>query len=119
MARRNSDVEKSEEAHGRCCATPWQAEGCPTFGRRRQRVGRMKPLKTEVAFATPRFELVAKTIETGEPPYCWLRLPDWAAIVAVTAEGRVLAVRQHRPAVERRTIENERAANRPKNVRDR
>ena len=65
----------------------------------------MKLLKTEVAFATPWFELVAKTMDTGEAPYYSLRIADYAAIVAVTGEGRVLAVRQYRPAVERYTIE--------------
>lgn len=65
----------------------------------------MKLLKTEVAFATPWFELVAKSVDTGEPPYYSLRLADYAAIVAVTEEGRVLAVRQYRPAVERYTVE--------------
>jgi ADP-ribose pyrophosphatase len=65
----------------------------------------MKLLKTEVAFTTPWFELVAKTLDTGEAPYYSLRIADYAAIVAVTAEGRVLAVRQYRPAVERYTIE--------------
>jgi ADP-ribose pyrophosphatase len=65
----------------------------------------MKPLKTEVAFATPWFEVLAKTMQTGEPPYYSLRLPDYAAVVAITEDQRVLAVRQYRPAVERHTIE--------------
>ena len=65
----------------------------------------MKPLHTEVAWTTPWFDILAKTMRTGEAPYYSLRLPDYAAIVAITAEGRVLAVRQYRPAVERHTIE--------------
>jgi ADP-ribose pyrophosphatase len=65
----------------------------------------VKPLTTEVAFATPWFDLVAKTMKAGEAPYYSLRLPDYAAIVAVTDEGRVLAVRQYRPALERYTLE--------------
>jgi len=65
----------------------------------------MKPLKTEVAFATPWFEVLAKTIKPDEPPYYTLKLPDYASIVAVTEEGRVLIVRQYRPAVERYTFE--------------
>src|SRR4051812_18221040 len=64
-----------------------------------------RPLQTEVAFATPWFELVAKTMKTGEAPYYSLRLPDYAAVVAITPDERVLAVRQYRPAVERYTIE--------------
>ena len=65
----------------------------------------MKPLKTEVAFATPWFEVLAKTMRTGEAPYYSLRLPDYAAVIAITQDQRVLAVRQYRPAVERHTIE--------------
>jgi ADP-ribose pyrophosphatase len=65
----------------------------------------MQPLKTEVAFATPWFEVLAKTMKPGEAPYYSLRLPDYAAVVAITEDQRVLAVRQYRPAVERPTIE--------------
>lgn len=65
----------------------------------------MRPLKTEVAFSTPWFDLLAKTMKPGEAPYYSLRLPDYTAVVAVTEERRVLAVRQYRPAVERYTIE--------------
>lgn len=65
----------------------------------------MKPLKTEVAFGTRWFEVLAKTMKPGEEPYYSLRLPDYAALVAITADQRVLAVRQYRPAVERYTIE--------------
>ena len=65
----------------------------------------MKPLKTEVAFATPWFQVLAKTMKPDEAPYYSLKLPDYASIVAVTEEGRVLIVRQYRPAVERYTLE--------------
>jgi ADP-ribose pyrophosphatase len=65
----------------------------------------VKPLKTEVAFATPWFEVLSKTMKPGEAPYYSLRLPDYAAVVAITEDQRVLAVRQYRPAVERYTIE--------------
>src|SRR5690242_16473540 len=65
----------------------------------------MQPLKTEVAFRTPWFEVVGKTMKAEEHPYYSLRLPDYSAIVAITTEQRVLAVRQYRPAVERYTIE--------------
>src|SRR5436309_13517359 len=36
---------------------------------------RVKPLATEVAFATPWFEILAKTMKPGEAPYYSLRLP--------------------------------------------
>lgn len=65
----------------------------------------VKPLKTEVAFATPWFEVVGKTMEADEAPYYSLRLPDYAAVVALTEDQRVLVVRQYRPAVEQYTLE--------------
>lgn len=65
----------------------------------------MKPLKTDVAFTTPWFQILAKTMKEGEEPYYSLRLPDYSAIVAITEDGQILVVRQYRPAVERYTIE--------------
>jgi len=65
----------------------------------------LKPLKTESVFSSPWFDLVAKTMREGEPPYYSLRLRDYAAVIAITPEGRILAVRQYRPALERYTIE--------------
>jgi ADP-ribose pyrophosphatase len=65
----------------------------------------MKPLKTEVAFSTPWFQVLGKTMREGEEPYYSLKLPDYAAVVAITEEQRVLIVRQDRPAVERDTLE--------------
>jgi ADP-ribose pyrophosphatase len=65
----------------------------------------MKPLKTETAFATPWFEIVGKTMREGEAPYYSLRLPDYASVVAITEEQRIVIVRQYRPAVERYTLE--------------
>ena len=40
-----------------------------------------------------------------EAPYYSLRLPDYAAIIAITEDRRVLAVRQYRPALDRYTLE--------------
>jgi ADP-ribose diphosphatase len=65
----------------------------------------MKPLKTEVAFATPWFEVLAKTMAAEEAPYYSLKIPDYAAVIAVTGDQRVVLVRQYRPAVERYTLE--------------
>lgn len=65
----------------------------------------MKPLKIETAFSTPWFDLVAKTMQPGEAPYYSLRLPDYAAIIAITHDQRVLAVRQYRPALDRYALE--------------
>jgi ADP-ribose pyrophosphatase len=65
----------------------------------------MKPLKTEVAFATPWFQILGKTMRHGEEPYYSLSLPDYVSVVALTGEQRVPIVRQYRPAVERDTLE--------------
>jgi ADP-ribose pyrophosphatase len=65
----------------------------------------VKPLKTEVAYRTPWFDLLAKTMKDGEAPYYSLSVADYVGILAITTDRRILAVRQYRPAVERYTIE--------------
>ena len=65
----------------------------------------MPPLKTEVVYSTAFFDLLAKTMRPGEEPYYSLRVPDFAVIVALTGDDRLLAVRQYRPSVERYTVE--------------
>src|SRR5208337_872559 len=45
-----------------------------------------KPLDTAVAFRTPWFELLAKTMDVGGAPYYSLRLVDYTAVVAITEE---------------------------------
>ena len=65
----------------------------------------MKPVKVEVPFSTPWFEIVGKTMREGESPYYSLRLPDYVSVVALTEDGKVLIVRQYRPAVEHHTLE--------------
>jgi ADP-ribose pyrophosphatase len=65
----------------------------------------LKPLKTEVAFSTPWFEVLGKTIRPDEAPYYSLKLPDYTSVIALTAERNILLVRQYRPAVERYTLE--------------
>ena len=65
----------------------------------------MKPVKIEVPFSTPWFAVVAKTLREEEGPWYSLRLPDYAATLATTEEGRVVLVRQYRPAVEAVTLE--------------
>lgn len=63
------------------------------------------PADAAVVFRTPWFELLAKSVRAGEEPYYSLRLPDYTAIVAAIPDGRVLCVRQYRPAVDRYTLE--------------
>jgi ADP-ribose pyrophosphatase len=65
----------------------------------------VKVVKTEVAFATPWFEVLAKTLDHDPSPYYSLKLPDYAVVLAITEDQRILAVRQYRPAVERYTVE--------------
>jgi ADP-ribose pyrophosphatase len=64
----------------------------------------MKPLRREIAFSTPFFEVVAKTMSEGELPFYSLRLPDYASTVAMV-DGCILLVEQYRPAVEKVTLE--------------
>jgi ADP-ribose pyrophosphatase len=65
----------------------------------------MKPLRTDIAFATPWFQVLAKTFREDEAPYYTLRLPDYASVLALTADSRVIIVRQYRAAVDRYTLE--------------
>jgi ADP-ribose pyrophosphatase len=65
----------------------------------------MKPIKTDIAFATPWFKVLAKTFREDEAPYYTLQLPDYASIIAITGDGRIVIVRQYRPAVDHYTYE--------------
>jgi ADP-ribose pyrophosphatase len=65
----------------------------------------VKPLKTKIAYRTPWFDLLAKTMKEGDEPYYSLSIADYVGILAITSDQRILAVRQYRPAVERYTIE--------------
>jgi len=58
-------------------------------------------------FSTPWFSLVARTPadDAGADPFYSLVMPDYICVVARTVEGRILLVRQYRPAVERMTLE--------------
>jgi len=65
----------------------------------------LKPLKTEIVYSTPWFDVLGKTINTEEAPYYSLRLPDYACVLALTEDQRILLVRQYRPAIETTTLE--------------
>ncbi|MDY6781996.1 MAG: NUDIX hydrolase [Cyanobacteriota bacterium] len=58
-------------------------------------------------FATPWFEVVAKSLNSrdSDAPYYALELPDYSVVVALTPERKILFVRQYRPAVEQYTLE--------------
>src|SRR5262249_4890090 len=53
----------------------------------------------------PWFDLVGKTMRDDEAAWYSLRLPDYAATVGTTEDGRIVLVKQYRPAVERVTLE--------------
>lgn len=58
-----------------------------------------------VAFATPWFNVVAKQVDTNPALHYTVQPPDYASIVAIDVEGRLLMVRQYRPVVEAFTLE--------------
>ena len=65
----------------------------------------LKPFKTEVVFSTAWFELLGKTVRPDEAPYYSLKLPDYTSVIALTADGDILLVKQYRPAIERDALE--------------
>lgn len=74
---------------------PGDTTGTPTIASR------------EVVLATPFFRLIGKRLD-GQPdgePYYSLDLLDYVSIVATTANGSFVLVRQFRPAVEAVTLE--------------
>ncbi len=58
-----------------------------------------------VEFSTPWFEIVAKQFENDDAPHYSLRTKDYVSVVALSCEGRLVLVRQFRPAVGRMTLE--------------
>jgi ADP-ribose pyrophosphatase len=62
-------------------------------------------LSKKVVFSTPWFSIAAKTIAGYQDPFYALECLDYVAVCAVTVDGKVLLVRQYRPAVESETLE--------------
>jgi ADP-ribose pyrophosphatase len=62
-------------------------------------------MSEEVVFATPWFQIVAKDVDGSNGPHYSLRTKDYVSVVAVTEAGRLILVRQYRPAVDRMTLE--------------
>lgn len=56
-------------------------------------------------FSTPWFEIIAKPYPDADSPHYSLRTKDYVSVVAVTPEGRLLLVRQFRPALGRMSLE--------------
>jgi ADP-ribose pyrophosphatase len=65
----------------------------------------VKLLRTEVAFHSPWMDLLAKTFDGSSDPYYTVKVPDYTSVIALTADRRVVLVRQYRQAVEHYTIE--------------
>jgi ADP-ribose pyrophosphatase len=61
-------------------------------------------LTSTTVFSTAWFDVVAKSNGDGDPYYS-LRLLDYVATIGLTSQHEFILVRQHRPAVERFTLE--------------
>jgi ADP-ribose pyrophosphatase len=61
-------------------------------------------MSRSVLFSSTWCRLVAEPRDDGDP-YYMLEVPDYVAVVARTADGRILLVRQHRPVVGHESIE--------------
>ena len=59
----------------------------------------------KAAFSTPWFELTAKQTDLDPQPFYSLKQADYVAVIAITADGDYVFVRQYRPAVEDYTLE--------------
>jgi ADP-ribose pyrophosphatase len=59
----------------------------------------------EIVFATPWFRLIARRVGEESSPYYVVQSADYVTMVPVTAGGELVLVRQHRPAVDRMTLE--------------
>jgi hypothetical protein len=62
-------------------------------------------MEDKVVFATPWFELVAKHPAGYSEPHYSIRTQDYVMVIATTVDGRLLLVRQFRPAVGEKTLE--------------
>jgi ADP-ribose pyrophosphatase len=62
-------------------------------------------LDRKIVFSTPWFDIVAKTLAGWAEPYYAVQGSDYVTVLATTASGRVLLVRQFRPALEEFTME--------------
>jgi len=59
----------------------------------------------QTVFATDWFDLIAKKVSDDPAPYYSIATRDYVSVLAVTLEGKILLVRQYRPAVEQITLE--------------
>ncbi|MGA8367341.1 MAG: NUDIX hydrolase, partial [Candidatus Acidiferrales bacterium] len=59
----------------------------------------------KVVFSVRWFDVVARTADGSASPYYVIRTCDYVVVLAATAEGPLLLVRQYRPAVGKETLE--------------
>lgn len=62
-------------------------------------------MKDTIVFSVPWFDIVAKPLAGSAQPFYVVRPGDYVSVLATTAEGSILLVRQYRPAVEAETLE--------------
>jgi ADP-ribose pyrophosphatase len=62
-------------------------------------------LDRKIVFSTAWFKIIAKTLTGWAAPHYAVLARDYVTVLATTASGRVLLVRQFRPAVEEFTLE--------------
>lgn len=60
---------------------------------------------TQIAFATPWFEVVSKRVTGTSDPFYALRMRDYVSVAAFTERDELILLRQYRPAIERYTLE--------------
>jgi ADP-ribose pyrophosphatase len=59
----------------------------------------------KVVFSVPWFDILERAVEGSGSPYYFLRTDDYVSVLAATAEGSLLLVRQFRPVVGSETLE--------------
>lgn len=65
----------------------------------------MKRTEKKAVFSTPWFELIAKTFEGSDAPFYTIEAQDYVHVLAATADGHILTVRQFRPALEKSVLD--------------
>ena len=58
-----------------------------------------------VVFSVPWFKILERSADAGSAPHYLLRASDYVSVLAGTADGSLLLVRQYRPAVQAHTLE--------------
>lgn len=62
-------------------------------------------MSDKIVFSVSWFDVVARTANTDGPPHYVLRTSDYVSVLATTASGSILLVRQYRPSVQSETLE--------------